>query len=94
MTTRKPDDTVVMSTFVADVLGASIAQTQGVTNALIDSLTYDAARGQATLVLVREAIAEIASRPYIVNPQQYLYAMWPSEEAIMERMIADGYKKG
>lgn len=89
----RDDDTVVFSPFVAQVLEASVAQTQAVTNALVDNLTYQEAEARATLELIREAVAELAGRSYVVNPQLFLQALHPSHHAVLERMRYNGYRK-
>lgn len=88
------DDTVVISPIIAQVMEASVRQTQDVTNALIGNLQYQEAELRATVELIREAIAEITSRPYVVNPQVYLQAMWPNKADIEARMRLNGYQKG
>lgn len=90
----RDDDTIVMSPLVAQVMEASIRQTQDVTNALIDGLTYQEAELRATLALVRERIAQIANRPYVASPFLYLEALSPSHEDVQERMLRNGYTKG
>lgn len=90
----RDDDTIIMSPVVASVLEASVRQTQSVTNALLDNLTYEAAEMRARLELVCERVAEIANRPYIANSYLYLEALHPRREDVEERMIRNGYKKG
>lgn len=92
--TGSDDDTIVMSPFVAQVMEASIRQTQGVTNSLIDGLTYQEAELRARLELVCERVAEIANRPYVANSYLYIEALHPRREDVEERMFRNGYTKG
>lgn len=90
----RDDDTIIMSPLVGRLMEASVQMTHATTNALIDSITYEAAEQRATLELVREAIMEIANRPYVANPFLYLESLHPRRAEVQERMFRNGYKKG
>lgn len=85
------DDTVIIHPLVGRLMQASMDQTHAVTNQVLGNLEREVAYQKAALALVRERVAALTERPYIVNPQMYVRALWPSHEDIEQRMIEDGY---
>jgi hypothetical protein len=65
---------------MGQLMTASLAQTQDVTNRVIDSLTADLADAHATLDAIRWRIGALLEGPYMPNPDALIAALWPNEE--------------
>jgi hypothetical protein len=72
---------------IATILEASLAQTQHVTNRVIEHLQDDLLSTRATLAAVRDTIAAAFEGPYMPTPEHVLRLLWPVRE------VSDQYRK-
>lgn len=80
------NERVLIDPLVADLMEQSMRQTHAVTKSVIDLLEHRAERAETALQLVREAVQDLYSDVYLPNPRFVLSALYPSEEAVKERM--------
>lgn len=85
-TTTEPEEGVMLTPFVAQLMEAGMEHTHQVTNRVIDQLEYNNARLQAALDLVRESIEDACDRPWTPNPRYLTGLLYPSQEAIEARV--------
>ena len=69
----------------AQLLERSMAETQSVTNQLLDRYRHGEALARTELVMVREALAEIMYQPYAPSSNAIEEAMYPNAPAVEER---------
>jgi hypothetical protein len=65
---------------MGQLMTASLAQTQDVTNRVIDSLTADLADAHATVDAIRSRIWDLLDGPYMPSADALIDALWPNEE--------------
>jgi hypothetical protein len=65
---------------MGQLMTASLAQTQDVTNRVIDSLTADLADAHATVDAIRWRIGALLDGPYMPSADALIAALWPNEE--------------
>jgi hypothetical protein len=65
---------------MGQLMTASLAQTQDVTNRVIDSLTADLADAHATVDAIRSRIWDLLDGPYMPSADALNAALWPNEE--------------
>ncbi len=71
-----------MSPLVADIITASLTQTQQVTTRVIDGLQADNADLRAELAAVRDGVTHLLSGPYMPMPGAIERALYPGKDAI------------
>jgi hypothetical protein len=71
-----------ISPLVADLMTASLRQTQQVTSQVIDNLTERAEVAEATLNAVVESITDLLTGPWMPTPDALLSALYPSSELV------------
>lgn len=74
-------DTVI-SPLIADVITASFALTQSMSNALIDSQTSQNETMRAELDAIRARVGELLDGPYAPSESAIRSALWPSSEFV------------
>jgi hypothetical protein len=70
---------------IASLVEANADALNSTTNQLLESYRTEAAEAQATLGLVREAMADLLNGQYMPTPRRILAAMWPNKKDIEER---------
>ncbi len=75
-------ETPMIPQLVADLMSASLAETQRITNTVIDNLTEQEATSRAELAADRARIRVLLNGPYQPSSTAIEAALWPSDEDI------------
>lgn len=73
--------------FVANLLTASITQSQNITNQVIDNLEFEVIERRATIAAIRALMFRLLDSDYMPTPSAIERALYPSQSMV------DAYKK-
>lgn len=77
-----PAEQQPISPLVADLITASLKQSQWTANTLIDNLTEDLAKAQAEIAAMRAVVSELLDGPYQPTSAAIERALYPSAAMI------------
>lgn len=78
-----------ISPLIADLIGANMDALNWTTNTLLDSLSADLAKSQATVDAIRDGVIELLSGDYMPTPDAIQRALFPSA-AMVDRFRVEG----
>lgn len=72
------------SPLVGQILTAQAEFTRQVTDSLVDSLTKDRDRAEATIAAIRAGVEALFDGPWVPTPEAILAALYPSVEVVAQ----------
>ncbi len=71
-----------ISPLVADLIEANLAASHATTNSLIDGLTDQAAKAEATVAAIRHGVTGLLSGPYMPTPDAIRRVLYPPSDLV------------